>query len=74
MKRKAPLPIPPEIELYRTIDEKEVALVIGLALGTIRNKRGDGTGPPYYRVGRRCVYRLSDVLSWMEARKVDRAG
>ena len=47
MKRKAPLPTPPEIERYRTIDEKAVALVTGLALGTIRNKRGDGTGPPY---------------------------
>ena len=74
MKKKAPLPTPPEIERYRTIDEKAVALVTGLALGTIRNKRGEGTGPPYYRVGRRCVYRLTDVLSWMEAQKVDRAG
>lgn len=74
MKRKSPLPIPPEIERYRTIDDKAVALVTGLAIGSIRNKRGDGTGPPHYRVGRRCVYRLSEVLLWMEARKVDRAG
>jgi predicted DNA-binding transcriptional regulator AlpA len=74
MTRKTPLSTPPEIEQSRTIDEKAVALVTGLALGTIRNKRGEGTGPPYYRVGRRCVYRLTDVLSWMEAQKVDRAG
>lgn len=74
MTRKAPLSTPPEIEQYRTIDEKAVAQITGLALGTIRNKRGDGTGPPFYRVGRRCVYRLTEVLSWMEARKVDRAG
>jgi len=66
--------LPPDLEQYKTIDDKVVAQVTGLALGTIRNKRGDGTGPPYYRVGRRCVYRLSDVLSWMETRKVDRAG
>jgi len=74
MTRKIPLSTPPEIEQYRTIDEKVVAQVTGLALGTIRNKRGDGTGPPFYRVGRRCVYRLREVLSWMEAHRVERAG
>ena len=67
-------PLPPDLEQYKTIDDKLVSRVTGLALGTIRNKRGNGTGPPYYRVGRRCVYRLREVLSWMEARKVDRAG
>ncbi len=67
-------PLPHDLEQYKTIDDKLVSCVTGLALGTIRNKRGNGTGPPYYRVGRRCVYRLREVLSWMEARKVDRAG
>jgi predicted DNA-binding transcriptional regulator AlpA len=74
VKSKSPSPIPPDLEQYRTINDHLVAQVTGLALGTIRNKRADGTGPTYYRVGRRCVYRLSEVLSWMEARKVDRAG
>lgn len=74
MKSKSPSQILPGIEQYRAIDDKVVALITGLALGSIRNKRGDGTGPPHYRVGRRCVYRLSEVLLWMEARKVDRAG
>ena len=74
MKSKSPSPIPPDLEQYRTIDDHLVSLVTGLALGTIRNKRGDGTGPPFYRVGRRCVYRLREVLSWMEAHRVERAG
>ena len=66
--------LPPDLEQFKTIDDKVVAQITGLAIGTIRNKRSDGTGPPFYRVGRRCVYRLSEVLSWMEARKVERAG
>lgn len=67
-------PLPVDLEKFKTIDDKVVSQVTGLALGTIRNKRGGGTGPPFYRVGRRCVYRLSEVLLWMEARKVDRVG
>ena len=74
MKYKSPSQIPPDLEQYRVIDDRMVAQVTGLALGTIRNKRGDGTGPPYYRVGRRCVYRLSEVLAWMEGHKVEMAG
>ena len=73
MKYRSPSHILPDLEQYRTIDDKAVAQITGLALGTIRNKRSDGTGPPYYRVGRRRVYRLNEVLAWMEACKVDRA-
>jgi hypothetical protein len=30
------------------------------------NKKG--TGPPYYRVDRRLLYRKSEVLKWLEGR------
>ena len=30
------------------------------------NKKG--TGPPYYRVDRRLIYRKSEVLKWLERR------
>lgn len=34
---------------------------------TWANKRYEGTGPTYFKVGRRVYYRLEDVLEWEES-------
>jgi hypothetical protein len=53
-----------------TIEPLEPAEIIegalGLAPGFLANKRADGDGPPFFRLGRRTVrYRRSSVLAWV---------
>jgi hypothetical protein len=33
--------------------------------------RARGVGPAYYKVGRRCLYRWSEVSAWLESKRVD---
>ncbi len=54
------------------ITEKEVAVLIGRALSSLRNDRTRGRGIPFIRWGKRFVrYKKSDVLSFMESRRVE---
>jgi predicted DNA-binding transcriptional regulator AlpA len=53
------------------IDEKRAANITGLAIQTLRNYRFKGVGPPYYKLGRSVRYRLSDILTYMELRRVE---
>ena len=53
------------------IDEKRVADITGIALQTLRNHRFKGVGFPYYKIFRSIRYRLSDILSYMEARRIE---
>jgi predicted DNA-binding transcriptional regulator AlpA len=59
-----------QIERPRYISEKEVSAITGLSLQTLRNYRSVGKGPTYCKIGRAVRYPLSDLLSYMDARKV----
>jgi len=53
------------------LNETEVAMVTGRAVNTLRNERHLRRGFPYLKVGRRSVrYKLTDVLTSMEARRI----
>ena len=58
------------VEHPRYISEKEVSSITGLSLQTLRNYRSVGKGPTYCKIGRAVRYPLSDLLSFMEARKI----
>jgi len=47
-----------------TIDE--VADLTRLPVATLRYKRSDKTGPRSFRLSRRVMYWLSDVLAWID--------
>lgn len=53
----------------RRIRPKEAAMITGFSEKTLANKRSDGTGPPYYKLGntrRAAVYYLeSELKNWM---------
>lgn len=57
-------------DIPRYVNEKEVSRITGRAVQTLRNERFRGQGIPYVKVGRAVRYRLSDVIDFMEARKV----
>jgi hypothetical protein len=54
----------------RWFDEKKVSEITGRAIQTLRNDRFHGKGFPYYRVGRSIRYKLSDILLFMEVRRI----
>jgi hypothetical protein len=41
-----------------------------LAVSTLAKSRLTGTGPVYYKLGRRVVYRMEDLEAWLESRVV----
>jgi predicted DNA-binding transcriptional regulator AlpA len=49
------------------LSEKEVAAVLGIASGTLRNHRSLGTGPRFVKFGRLVRYRWFDVESFIAA-------
>jgi predicted DNA-binding transcriptional regulator AlpA len=52
-------------------DEQGAAALLGIAPATLRNQRSQGRGPKYCRLGRRIVYRVSDVSAYLDAHVVD---
>jgi excisionase family DNA binding protein len=52
-------------KIYLT--QKEVAAYLRLSERTLERHRVAGTGPAFVKLGRRVVYRRSDVERWAEA-------
>lgn len=57
----------PEETLFSTTD---IAHVLGVSTAKLEFDRHLGRGLPYYRVGRFCRYKKSDVLKWLEQQKI----
>lgn len=56
------------------IGEPSAAVLLGLAEATLANKRCDGTGPTFFRIGgfgHRVTYRLTDIAAWIESSRND---
>lgn len=54
------------------LDPAEAAdFLVVISRRTLDNWRSQGRGPRYVRVGRRIVYRLSDLREWMAERTVE---
>ena len=52
------------------VGEEVAAGLLGIAPGTLANKRGEGTAPQHYRLpggGHRVTYGLFDVAVWIES-------
>ena len=52
------------------LTEKQVAEITCKSLSTLRNDRSLNRGIPYIKAGRSVRYSLTDVLEYMESRKV----
>ena len=68
--------MPPDLVLgpvsrdERWLDEKRVSEMIGLSLSTLRKQRFLSVGIPYYKLGRAVRYKLDDVISYMESKRI----
>jgi len=71
---RRPLPdLPPDLQQYRCIGKEELAVLLDLSPKTIDQgtygdaKRGIAPwAPPSFLIGRRRVWRLKDVLRWVD--------
>ena len=54
----------------RWIDEREVSRITGRALSTLRSDRHRAVGIPYTKFNRQVLYKLQDVIDYMESRKI----
>jgi predicted DNA-binding transcriptional regulator AlpA len=53
------------------INEKEVALVLGISVYTLRQHRHKGIGLPYVKYGKSVRYSSADIAAYLESRKIN---
>ena len=53
-----------------TLTADAAAKFLGLATSTLAKMRLNGNGPVYYKLGRRVVYRMEDLVAFLESRVV----
>jgi hypothetical protein len=53
------------------INEKEVSKLTGRAVPTLRSDRHKGQGIPYRKLGRKVLYRIDEVVAYVESRKIE---
>jgi predicted DNA-binding transcriptional regulator AlpA len=54
--------------LETLLDEKELARLLRVSIGTLRFWRGIGRGPRYRKIGQLVRYAPSDVHEWLNGR------
>jgi len=59
------------MEASKYLNEKAVADLTGISTGTLRRDRFMGQGIAYCKLGRSVRYSMADVLTYMEAHKVN---
>jgi hypothetical protein len=47
----------------------DAATYVGLSPRTLEKFRVHGGGPPFYKVGRACLYAIAELIAWAEARR-----
>jgi len=66
-----PLPDPSELLKKLYLNEKEVSLITGKSIQTLRNDRHLWRGIPYLKIGKKTIrYLTTDMKEYMEARRI----
>ena len=52
----------------KVVRAREAARIVGLSESTMAKLRLNGNGPLYCKLGRRVVYRTSDLEQWLQSR------
>lgn len=51
------------------VDDRQLAQRTPISRVTWQNWRVRGQGPPFYKIGKRCLYKWADVETWIETQK-----
>ena len=55
----------------QVLNDVGAAAFLGLAVQSLRNVRSHGKGPPYIKLGRRVVYKVSDLEEYLNRHRID---
>jgi predicted DNA-binding transcriptional regulator AlpA len=66
--QKEKLPTNPLKRASLCLTTREAARIVGLSDSTLAKLRLNGNGPVYCKLGRRVVYRLSDLEQWLQSK------
>jgi hypothetical protein len=66
--------LPPELEKFSYLTERQVSALTGRALQSLRNDRFKKQGFPYVKYGKSVRYKFVDVIAAMEARRIETEG
>jgi hypothetical protein len=58
-------------QISPSVDEHQVARILGKSVQTLRNERHLRKGCPYLKLGRSVRYRIEDVIGYMEKHRID---
>lgn len=61
-------------DIPRLLRLPEVSQLTGVPINTLRSWRQTGFGPRSSKLGKRVVYRESDVIAWIEGQLEPKAG
>ena len=53
------------------VTDKELAVILGLKLQTLRNYRSMKKGPPFCKLERSIRYSIADAIEWMQKRRIE---
>lgn len=53
------------------VDDRTLAARTPIARITWQTWRSRGKGPPYYQIGRRCLYKWHEVQAWIESQRTE---
>lgn len=57
--------------VYPSLSIRQVARRLGISSATVHRLMNRGEGPPSYRIGRRRLWRETDLIAWLEAQRED---
>jgi hypothetical protein len=55
-------------------NQKQAARYLGMSTSFLKQKRLDGAGPAYCRVGKRVIYRQEDLDNFLQKHRVETTG
>ncbi len=62
-------PSPGSSSVPSNVDTRQAAELIGMSRRTLEKWRGEGTGPPFLKLGRRVLYSVADLEEWLRSRR-----
>jgi len=57
--------------LGELLSQKQVMQLICVSRDTFRRMRKSGVAPGAYQIGKRCLYKKTEVLAWLERQKIE---
>ena len=58
-------------EVFRFVDEKKAATILDISVQTLRSWRLMRKGPAYFKMGRSVRYKVADLNTYADERRID---